>query len=58
MALLSDHFSILRADIRSQYVPMELKGYMHWFDPYTSWKWESPTAYREILHMLYDVITG
>ncbi|XPS68045.1 hypothetical protein M3J09_000341 [Ascochyta lentis] len=29
------------------YFPLELKGYRHWFDPYTSWKWESPTAYRK-----------
>ncbi|KAJ8111526.1 hypothetical protein OPT61_g5899 [Boeremia exigua] len=29
------------------YVPIQLKGAKHWFDPYTSWKWESPRAYRK-----------
>ncbi|KAJ4378681.1 hypothetical protein N0V86_005552 [Didymella sp. IMI 355093] len=29
------------------YIPIRLKGYKHWFDPYTSWKWGSPMAYRK-----------
>jgi hypothetical protein len=29
------------------YIPMDLKGYRHLFDPYTSWKWEFPNAYRK-----------
>lgn len=35
-----------------QYNEMELKGYRHLFDPYTSWKWEFPNAYRKSLTLL------
>lgn len=36
-----------------QYIPIRTKGYKHWFDPYTSWKWGSPMAYRKSFGNLY-----